>query len=212
MTELQEAHMSAIVVDTFLTLDGVLQAPGAPEEDSSNGFPHGGWQAPLFDEAMGAFVGQGIERTEALLLGRKTYEIFAGHWPTIAEDHPDGEIGKVLNSIPKYVASRTLTSVEWQNSSLLGDDVPAAVATLREQPGGEIHVIGSGDLAQTLIRHGLVDEYRLMTFPLVLGTGKRLWAEGTVPTALTLVESQTTPAGAVITVYRPSGKPTYSSF
>ncbi|GAB3446891.1 dihydrofolate reductase family protein [Actinophytocola sediminis] len=204
--------MSTIVIDTFLTLDGVLEAPGGPEENGSPGFSYGGWQVPLFDDAMGEFVGEGMANTEGLLLGRRTYESFAGHWPALADDHPDAEAAKVLNAIPKYVASRTLTSVDWQNSTLLGEDVPAAVAELRARPGGELHVIGSGDLAQTLIRHDLVDEYRLMTFPVLLGAGKRLFADGTVPTALTLVESRTTPAGAVISVYRPAGVPTYGSF
>ncbi|MPZ83981.1 MAG: dihydrofolate reductase [Actinophytocola sp.] len=204
--------MSKIVVDTFLTVDGVLQAPGAPDEDREGGFTHGGWQAPLFDEAAGEFVGEGFARIEGLLLGRKTYEIFAAYWPRIADDHPDAAAGQALNALPKYVASRTLTGVEWQNSTLLGDDVTAAVAKLREQQGGEIHVMGSGDLVQTLIRHDLVDEYRLMIFPVVLGTGKKLFAEGAVPTALELVESRTTPGGVVICVYRRAGEVTYGSF
>jgi dihydrofolate reductase len=204
--------MSKIVVDTFLTLDGVLQAPGAPDEDPESGFPHGGWQVPLFDEQVGEFVGEGIERTEGLLLGRKTYDIFAAHWPNVPDDNPDAEIAKVLNAIPKYVASRTRKAVDWQNSTLLGADVPGAIAKLRAQPGGEIHVIGSGDLAQTLIRHDLVDEYRLITFPIVLGTGKRLFADGAVPTGLELVECRSTPSGAILAVYRRAGEVTYGSF
>ncbi len=204
--------MSRIVVDSFLTLDGVMQAPGGPDEDREGGFPHGGWQVPLFDEQVGEFVGQGIEHTEGLLLGRTTYEIFAEHWPNVPEDNPDAGIATVLNALPKYVASRTLTSVQWQNSTLLGADVLAAVAKLREQPGGEIHVIGSGDLIQTLIRHDLVDEYRLIVFPLLLGTGKKLFADGTVPTGLELVEARSTPRGAVLCVYRRAGEVTYGSF
>lgn len=204
--------MSRIVIDTFLSIDGVMQAPGAPNEDVDGGFPHGGWQVNHFDEAMGQFVGSGMASTEGLLLGRKTYQIFAGHWPKVAEDHPHEETARILNSIPKYVASRTLTGVEWQNSTLLDGDVAAAVATLREQPGGEIHVIGSGDLAQTLMRHDLVDEYRLMIFPVVIGTGKRLFADGAVPATMALVESRTTPAGAVICVYRPAGELVCGSF
>ena len=204
--------MTTIVIDTFLTLDGVLQAPGGPTEDPESGFTHGGWQVPLFDEAVGEFVTEGMAKTEGLLLGRRTYEIFAAYWPRVGKDHPDGDIGNTINRVPKYVASRTLTAVEWQNSTLLGDDVPGAVAKLREQPGGEIHVIGSGNLAQTLIRHDLVDEYRLIVFPVLLGTGKRLFAEGTVPAALNLVESRTTPSGVVICVYRRAGEVTYGSF
>jgi dihydrofolate reductase len=201
--------MSKIVVDTFLTLDGVLQAPGGQEEDVESGFAHGGWQGQYFDEETGEFVGQGIANTEGLLLGRKTYDIFAAYWPNVTGQ--DADIAKVLNAVPKYVASRTLKSVEWQNSTLLGDDVPDAVAKLREKPGGEIHVIGSGDLIQTLIRHDLVDEYRLIIYPLVLGTGKRLFADGVVPTGLELVESRATSGGAVICVYRRGGKITYTS-
>jgi len=204
--------MSTIVVETFLTLDGVLQAPGAQDEDTDGGFPYGGWQAPLFDDVMGEFVGEGMARTEGLLLGRKTFDIFAGYWPKLTEAHPDYEFAKTFTDMPKYVATRTLTSVDWENTTLLGDDVPGAVARLREQPGGEIHVVGSGELVQTLLRHNLVDSYRLMTFPVLLGKGKKLFADGTVPTALELVESRTTPAGAVITVYRPTGEPTFSSF
>ena len=203
--------MSKIVVDTFLTLDGVMQAPGGQEEDPEGDFAHGGWQGQFFDEEAGEFVGEGIAKTEGLLLGRKTYDIFAGFWPHVHDDHEDAKIGRIFDAIPKYVASRTLTSLEWQNSTLLGDDVPGAVAKLREQPGGEIHVFGSGDLLQTLIRHGLVDEYRLIVYPLVLGTGKRLWADGVVPAGLELVESRATSRGAVICVYRPGGELTYSS-
>ncbi|OLF10869.1 deaminase [Actinophytocola xinjiangensis] len=206
--------MSTIVVETFLTLDGVLQAPGARDEDTEGGFTHGGWQAPLFDEAMGEFVGEAMAHTEGLLLGRKTYDIFAGFWPKLTEDHPDYAFGQIFTDMPKYVATRTLTSadVDWENTILLSEDIPAEVAELRAQPGGEIKVVGSGELVQTLLEHNLVDRYRLMTFPVMLGTGKKLFAGGTVPRALELVESRTTPAGAVITVYRPTGEPTYASF
>ncbi|MGH3762256.1 dihydrofolate reductase family protein [Actinophytocola sp.] len=204
--------MSKIVIDSFLTLDGVLQAPGGPEEDRDGGFTHGGWQAPLFDEECGAYIGEGFARIEGLLLGRKTYEIFAGFWPHVSDDHDDAAAAQALNALPKYVASRTLKSVEWQNSSLLGDDVPGAVAKLREQEGGEIHVMGSGDLIQTLLKHDLVDELSLMIFPVVLGTGKRLFGEGTVPAAFELAESRTTPSGVVICVYRRAGEVTYGSY
>jgi dihydrofolate reductase len=204
--------MSTIVVQMFLTLDGVMQAPGGPEEDTSGNFTHGGWQFPHFDEALGEALGPWAAGTEGLLLGRRTYDIFAAHWPHVPEDHPDVGMARILNSVPKYVASRTRTSLEWQNSTVLGDDVPAAVTKLREQPGGEIHVIGSGDLAQTLIRHDLVDEYRLMIAPVLLGSGRRLFAEGTVPAGLELVESSTTPKGVLVCVYRRAGEVTYGSF
>ena len=200
--------MSKIVVDSFLTIDGVLQAPGAPEEDKDGGFPHGGWQAPLFDEECGEYVGEGFARISGLLLGRKTYEIFAGYWP----HHEEIDVAKPLNTLPKYVASRTLTAVEWQNSTLLGPDVPGAVAKLREQEGGEIHVMGSGDLIQTLLEHDLVDELSLLIFPVVLGTGKKLFAEGTTPARFELAESRTTSSGVVICRYRRAGEVTYGSF
>jgi dihydrofolate reductase len=204
--------MSKIVVDSFLTVDGVLQAPGGPEEDRESGFPHGGWQVPYFDAECGAYIGEGFARIDGLLLGRKTYDIFASHWPHVGDDHPDADAGRALNALPKYVASRTLRSVDWQNSSLLGDDVPAAVAKLREQDGGEIHVMGSGDLIQTLLSNDLVDELSLMIFPVMLGTGKKLFGEGTVPAAFTLTESRTTPSGVVICRYQRAGEVTYGSY
>jgi dihydrofolate reductase len=204
--------MSKIVVDTFLTLDGVLQAPGGPEEDRADGFAHGGWQVPYFDEDCGAYIGEGFARIEGLLLGRKTYDIFASYWPLIGDDHDDAAAAQALNTLPKYVASRTLTSVDWQNSTLLGDDVPAAVTKLREQDGGEIHVMGSGDLIQTLLEHDLVDEFSLMIFPVVLGAGKRLFAEGAMPASFELTESRTTKSGVVICRYQRAGDVTYGSY
>ncbi|HEV7650718.1 MAG TPA: dihydrofolate reductase family protein [Actinophytocola sp.] len=198
--------MSKIVIDSFLTIDGVMQAPGGPGEDQEDGFPYGGWQAPLWDDECGAAIGAGFARTEGLLLGRKTYDIFASFWPHVSDDHEDAAAAQALNSLPKYVASRTLTSVEWQNSTLLGDDVPAAVAKLRERDGGEIHVMGSADLTQTLLKHDLVDELSLMIFPVVLGTGKRLFAQGTVPAAFRLAESSVTSGGVVICRYERAGE------
>ena len=198
--------MSKIVVDSFLTIDGVMQAPGGPGEDSENGFPYGGWQQPVWDDECGQYIGESFGRIEGLLLGRKTYDIFSSFWPHVSGDHPDAAAAQALNALPKYVASRTLKSVEWQNSSLLGDDVPAAVAKLRERDGGEIHVMGSADLTQTLLRHDLVDELSLMVFPVVLGTGKKLFAEGTVPAALRLAESRVTKGGVVICRYERAGE------
>jgi dihydrofolate reductase len=204
--------MTTIAIHTFLTLDGVAQAPGAPEEDPDGGFPHGGWQVPFFTERQGEVVTEWQQRAGGLLLGRKTYDIFAAHWPNVPADHEHAAIAKVLNGVPKYVASRTATSVSWQNSTLLGADVPAAIAELKRQDLGELQVIGSLDLAQTLIRHNLVDEYRLMVYPLLLGTGKRLFASGTVPAGLSLVSTETTEAGVTASVYRPSGRVSYGSF
>ncbi|HEX6354822.1 dihydrofolate reductase family protein [Actinophytocola sp.] len=202
--------MGTLVINTFLTLDGVAQAPGAPDEDGSNDFTHGGWQVPLFTDQVGEIVGRWQQLDGGLLLGRKTYDIFAAHWPHIADDHEHAEIARSLNAAPKYVASRTVTSLAWQNSTLLGADVPAEVAALKEKQ--DLHVIGSLDLAQTLIRHDLIDEYRLMVFPVVLGTGKRLFADGAVPATLELVSTETTDKGVIASVYRSAGKVSYGSF
>ena len=204
--------MSTIAINSFLTLDGVGQAPGGPDEDRDGGFEHGGWQVPHFTEQLGEIVGAWHSGFGGLLLGRRTYEIFASHWPRVPADHDEAAMAKILNEAPKFVASRTLTSVDWQNSTLLGADVPAAVRELKDQDLGELLVIGSLDLAQTLIRHDLVDEYRLTVFPVVLGTGKRLFGDGAVPNGLELVSAKTTDAGVVAGVYRPVGKPTYGSF
>ncbi|WP_025155854.1 dihydrofolate reductase family protein [Leifsonia aquatica] len=205
--------MSSIVVQEFITLDGVIQAPGGSTEDDERGFPYGGWQMD-FEQESGQQPGDGSpdddviveweKRTEALLLGRRTYEIWAQAWGVWPEDAPglQGEFTRRYNRVPKYVASRTLTEVGWKNSQLLGDDVPAAVAALRAQPGGEIRVWGSADLVQTLGAHDLVDEYRLVVYPLVLGTGKKLFAEGFPRTRLALVESRALASGLLVNVYR----------
>jgi dihydrofolate reductase len=200
-----------LTVNTFQTLDGVMQAPGGPQEDPSNGFEHGGWLVPHADPEMGAFVDESFGSAEAFLLGRRTYEIFAAHWPKVTDDDP---VPRKLNALPKYVASRTLREddLDWAGSSLLGDDVPAAVAELKERPGGELQVHGSAGLIQTLLREGLVDELRLLTFPVVLGTGKRLFGDGAVPAGVRLTESRTTSAGTVIAVYAFEGRPSYGSF
>jgi dihydrofolate reductase len=201
--------MTMIVISTYLTLDGVAQGPGAPDED---GFAHGGWQVPYFTGEQGELVGRWQAAAGGLLLGRRTYDIFAAHWPRVPADHEHASIAKVLNEMPKYVASRSRPTLTWQNSTLLGPDVPAAVAALKEQDLGELQVIGSLDLAQTLIRHGLVDEYRLMVYPVLLGTGKRLFADGTVPAGLSLVSTESVGNGVTANVYRPAGEVTYGSF
>lgn len=205
--------MSTLAINMFLTLDGVAQAPGAPDEDRDAGFEHGGWQVPHFTEQLGEeIVGPWHANPGALLLGRRTYEIFAGHWPHVGPDHRDHAIAKILNETPKYVVSRTLTAPTWANTTVLGGDVVTAVTELKARDLGEIQVIGSLGLAQTLIRHGLVDEYRLTVFPVVLGTGKRLFGDGTVPSGLKLVSARTTDAGVIAAVYRPTGRPSYGSF
>jgi dihydrofolate reductase len=192
--------MSRIVVQAFITLDGVVQAGGGPDEDREGGFEHGGWQAGYDD---GGIVPEWESRTEALLLGRKTYEIFAGSWGVWDENAEgfQGELTRRYNRIPKYVASRTLTEVGWQNSHLLGPDVPAAVEKLRAESGGEIRVWGSTELIRTLAEHDLVDEYRLVLYPLVLGTGKKLFSDGFPLARLTLIETRGLPSGVVINTY-----------
>lgn len=190
-----------LVVGTFLTLDGVMQAPGGAQEDTEGGFQHGGWQMPIFDEDAGRIIGGSIAATEALLLGRKTYQIFAGYWPTAPEDDP---IAKKLNSVPKYVASTTLKKVEWKNSTLLKGDLVEEVRKLKQQPGsGFISVTGSGKLAQWLMKQGLVDEYSIWIHPLVLGSGKRLFEGGIPPVDLKLINIERTGSGIVILTYQP---------
>ncbi|MEU5823627.1 dihydrofolate reductase family protein [Streptomyces sp. NPDC047803] len=201
--------MRKIIVSTFLTLDGVMQAPGGPDEDPESGFTQGGWQKPVSDDEVGEAIGGWYEDTDAMLLGRKTYDIFASYWPTADPANPFTER---MNSMHKYVASRTLTSLDWQNSELLTGDTAEAVRRLKQTEGRNINVVGSGDLAQTLMREDLVDEYRLTIHPVILGTGKRLFADGTVPTALEPVSVTGTKGGTVLAVYRTTGRPTYDSY
>jgi dihydrofolate reductase len=199
--------MGKLVVNTFTSLDGVMQAPGMPEEDREGGFDQGGWQVPYFDEESGQVMSEGMAAIDALLLGRKTYEIFAGYWPKAPADDP---IAAMLNAAPKYVASRTLDTVAWNNSTLLKGDIADEVARLKQEYG-EIHTSGSGNLVQSLIQHELVDQYNLWVYPLLLGNGKRLFGEGTIPTALRLAESRTFGNGAVLLSYERAGKPKYGS-
>ena len=200
--------MSTIVVQAFITLDGVVQAGGGPDEDREGGFEQGGW-AMDYDRRMdeldegGKIVEEWESRTEALLLGRKTYEIFARSWGVWDENAAGfmGELTRRYNRIPKYVASRTLTELGWKNSYLLGPDVPAAVEKLRAQPGGEIRVWGSTQLIRTLAEHDLVDEYRLAVYPRVLGTGKKLFSDGFALARLTLVETRALRSGVLVNTY-----------
>jgi dihydrofolate reductase len=204
---IEEDVMGALVVTMFTTLDGVLQGPGGPEEDRAGGFAYGGWQAPLLDEESGKIMTDHIAGVEALLLGRRTYEVFAAYWPQQPAGNP---IAARLNDVPKFVASRTLGSVGWANSRLLQGEVAEAVAQLKGE-FGRVDVIGSGELVQTLLGNELVDRLNLWVYPVLLGVGKRLFAEGTVPTALRLVESATFPKGAVHLIYERAGKPTFGS-
>jgi dihydrofolate reductase len=195
--------MRKLVVGTFLTLDGVMQAPGGPNEDRDGGFPHGGWLVPYFDEKFGDIMTEWTKRAGAFLLGRKTYEIFAASWPKSTD--PADEIAMALNTRPKFVASRTLDKVSWNNSFLLKGYVAEEVAKLKAQGGGEIQVHGSGNLLQTLLRRDLIDTLRIWQFPVVLGTGKRLFGEGTIPGSFRLVDTQLTTTGAVLHVYERAG-------
>ncbi|MGA4683785.1 MULTISPECIES: dihydrofolate reductase family protein [Micromonospora] len=198
--------MGKLIVTEFLTLDGVAQAPGEPDEDREGGFNHGGWQMPLLDDKSGAVMFQQASSMDALLLGRKTYDIFAGFWPKAPADIP---FTGLLNGVPKYVASRTLTEpLAWANSSLVSGDLAERVTEMKARHD-EVHVIGSLDLVQSLLRPGLVDRLNLWVYPVVLGTGKRLFGEGTVPSALRLTESVTHAHGTLQLTYEPAGAPTY---
>jgi dihydrofolate reductase len=199
-----------LTLHTFLTLDGVMQAPGGPEEDTAGGFTHGGWSFPYGDQDFGAAVARWFGHASAFLLGRRTYEIFTGHWPRVT-DPADPVAGK-LNALPKYVASTTLASADWHNSTVLSGDVAAEVARLKEQPGDELQVHGSGELAQTLIEHGLIDEYRLLYFPVHLGSGKKLFRDGAAPAALRLLSTSVTGTGVVIASYAPAGPVRHGSY
>jgi dihydrofolate reductase len=204
----EEDAMGKLIVTEFVTLDGVAQAPGGPDEDRDGGFTHGGWQAPLLDQEAGSVVFERARSMDALLLGRKTYEIFANYWPTAPDEIP---FTSLLNGVPKYVASRTLAGpLDWQGSSLVGDSIADGVTSLKERHN-ELHVIGSLNLVQSLLRFGLVDRLNLWQYPLLLGSGKRVFADGTVPTALQLIESVTYPNGTLQLSYDTAGTPTYGT-
>ena len=202
--------MRKIIVLTFVTLDGVMQAPGGPEEDPSGGFRYGGWTVPYSDDFLGGEMVRQISRPADLLLGRKTYEIFASYWPKVKND--DNPIAASFNPARKYVVSKTLTKPGWENSVVISGDVAEEIRQLKEQKGPDIQVHGSGNLIQTLLRHDLVDELWLKIFPLTLGPGKRLFADGTIPAAFALQEYKTSPKGVIIVSYQRAGKVTTGSF
>ena len=193
--------MRKVIVSEFLTLDGVMQAPGDPDEDRSGGFEAGGWQLAYFDDVFGKAVMDTFDKIDGFLFGRRTYEIMAAYWPTATEPEP---LAGMMNRLAKHVVSTTLEEpLAWENSRLVGDDVPTAIAELKGRPGKDLAVLGSGRLVQTLMMHVLVDEYRLMIHPLVLGSGRRLFGEGSPPSRLRLVDSATSGTGILILTYRP---------
>ena len=199
-----------LTVQTFLTLDGVMQAPGGAEEDPSDSFGHGGWQAPFADPAIGEFVTELNGHASAFLLGRRTFDIFRGYWPD--QTDPDNPIATAINTLPKYVVSTSLTPADavWRGqhpdtAHLVTGDVVAAIRALKDGPGDELQIWGSGNLIQTLLEHELVDRFRLMTFPLVLGSGRRLFDHGVQPATMRPVDVSVTDAGIVIGTYEPAG-------
>jgi dihydrofolate reductase len=198
--------MRKIVVGAFISLDGVMQAPGGPQEDTDSGFHYGGWTVPHFDERFGAIMHEQMTRTRALLLGRKTYEIFAFYWPTHESEWPG------INSATKYVVSSTRTESLWDNTVFIKNNVVEEIRRLKQQDGPQLQVHGSSNLIQTLLANDLVDELWLKIFPVTLGQGKRLFSEGTIPAAFQLTGSQTAPSGVIIASYRRDGEVKLGSF
>jgi dihydrofolate reductase len=199
--------MRKLIVSTFLTLDGVMQAPGGPGEDDSGGFTQGGWSVNYWDEQVAQFMDEALSRPFDMVLGRKTYDIMAAYWP-----HAPQEDAGPLNDATKYVASRGRPTLEWSNSVLIEGDAAEGVAALKRYDGRELQVHGSGDLIQTLLRHGLVDQYRLLIFPVVVGSGKRLFSDGTLPSGLELVDGKISTTGVMMGVYEPAGEIAAGSF
>jgi dihydrofolate reductase len=200
--------MRNLIVQTFLTLDGVMQAPGGPGEDDSGGFAYGGWSVNYWDEQMGQVMDEATRDPFAMVLGRKTYDIMAAYWPHASEE----EGAKTFNDATKYVASRSRPTLEWANSVLIEGDAGEGLAALKQEDGPELQVHGSSDLIQTLLRHNLVDQYRLWVFPLVIGSGKRLFADGTVPAGLKLVDSKVSTTGVAMNTFEPAGDIVTGSF
>jgi dihydrofolate reductase len=208
-TREQEYAMAELTLTTFMTLDGVMQAPGGPHEDTSGNFRYGGWLVPHADADMVETMVEIFAKASAFLLGRRTYDIFSSYWPAITD--PDNPIAVRLNTLPKFIASQSRADFSWDGSSHI-DDVVGGVADLKSRFEGEVQVHGSCGLAQTLIENDLIDEYRLLTFPVVLGTGKRLFGVGAVPTALSLARCKTTSKGVVVAAYRRAGPLETGSF
>jgi dihydrofolate reductase len=200
--------MRKLIVQTFVTLDGVMQAPGGPGEDDSGGFAHGGWSVNYWDDQMGEVMGEATSRPFAMVLGRRTYDIMAAYWPTAPEETG----AKVFNDATKYVASRGRPTLEWSNSVPIEGDAADGLAALKREDGPELQVHGSANLIQTLLRHNLVDEYRLWVFPVVIGSGKRLFGDGAIPSGLRLVDSKVSTTGVVMGIWEPAGELVTGSF
>jgi dihydrofolate reductase len=198
--------MRKIIVLTFVSLDGVMQAPGGPDEDRSGGFEYGGWTVPYFDDYGGKVMAEQMSKPFDLLLGRKTFEIFASYWPEHVEE------GKEINRATKYVVSTTMTSHKWDKSVFLNGDVVTEITKLKQGEGPDLQVHGSSNLIQTLLKNNLVDELWLKTFPVTIGVGKRLFGIGTIPKALTLIKSEVTPSGVIVASYKFAGEPKIGSF
>jgi len=194
---------------THVSVDGVMQGLGGADEDRRGGFERGGWALPLFDDEGAAFVYEVFQRADAFLFGRRTYEIFAGYWGVMADSV--NPIAAALNTRPKYLASTTLTDPQWSDTTVFSGDVAAAVGELKAKPGGELQVHGSGNLVRWLLANHLVDEITLLTYPVVIGQGTRLFPDAGPDTALELVDSRSTPKGVTIQVYRPTGRPQYAT-
>ncbi|MEF9901776.1 dihydrofolate reductase family protein [Streptomyces sp. P9-A2] len=197
-----------LTLTQFLTLDGVYQGPGSPDEDTGDGFTRGGWFVPYLDGAFEQLAATWLGRADALLLGRRTYVNFARDWPKMT----DPPFGPLMNGLPKYVASHTLTEADWNPSTILAGDVPAQVADLKRRPGRELQLHGSARLSQSLLAAGLIDELRLVIAPVLVGTGRRLFPAGTAPTGLRLVRHETTPRGLAVHTYETTGPPEYGTY
>ena len=201
--------MRKVIAATFISLDGVMQAPGGPDEDPTGGFEYGGWVFPHADEETGKALFELFEKPFDLLLGRKTYDIFAAFWPFVGDDDP---IGQRFNSVVKYVATRGDAELKWNKSQSLGKDIVAAIKALKAGEGPDLLIQGSGDLIQTLLRHGLIDEFKLVIFPVVLGGGKKLFAGGAVPSAMKPLRIQSSSSGVIFATYQPDGPVKTGSF
>ncbi|MEU4169972.1 dihydrofolate reductase family protein [Streptomyces sp. NPDC026665] len=202
--------MGKLTLTAFVSIDGVHQAPGGPEEDRSGGFDQGGWSVPFGDDDFGRFVVDNFSHVDAFLLGRRTYEIFAGYWPKMTD--PSDPIASKLNALPKYVASSTLTDPAWEGTTVITGDLGKEVTALKERTEGEIQIHGSAVLSQSLLALGLIDVLHLMTFPVVLGEGRRLFADGAAPTAFRRTDGTITGSGVAINSYEREGRPTYGSY